>query len=96
MMGGYGQGTSYGYNMMSGGWLGGLLMLVFGLLVLAGIALLVIWAIRASHVHGATGGSAPAPGTVGHDQAVAIAKRRLASGEITKEEYVELMTALGG
>lgn len=96
MMGGYGPGSGYGYNMMNGGWFGGLLMLAFGVLVLAGIVLLVVWAVRASAGHGVAGGSAPAPGAAGHDEAVAIAKRRLASGEITKEQYEELMTALGG
>jgi len=97
MMGGYGQGSGYGYNMMNGGWFGGSLMLFFGLLILAGIVLLVIWAARASGSgHAATGGATPPPGAVGHNEAVAIAKRRLASGEITAEQYNELMTALGG
>ncbi|MDZ4063287.1 MAG: SHOCT domain-containing protein [Coriobacteriia bacterium] len=94
MMGGYGQWP--GYNMMNSGWFGGVLMLLFGALVLAGIVLLVIWAVKASGGHGAAGGFAPPPGAVGHDEAVAIAKRRFANGEITKEQYEELMTALGG
>lgn len=32
----------------------------------------------------------------GHDEAVAIAKRRLASGEITKDQFDEIMRALNG
>ena len=93
-----GRGYGYGYNMMGGyGWFGGLLMLLFGALVIAGIVLLIVWAVRASGGHGARRRDAPQPpGAAGHDEAVAIAKRRLASGEITKEQYDEIMRALGG
>lgn len=94
----YGRGLDYGYgNMMGGWWLGGVLMLVFGTLVVAGIVLLVIWAVRTAAGHG------PHPGTVHpttsvaeHDEAVAIARRRLASGEITTEQYNDLLRTLGG
>ena len=92
-----GRGFTYGYNMMGGGWLGGLLMFLFGALILAGIVLLIIWAVRGfGGGHAAAGGTNPPPGAVGHDEAVAIAKRRLASGEITKEQYEEIMRSLGG
>jgi putative membrane protein len=91
MMGGFG----YGYNnMMGGGWLGWLMMLLFGALVVAGIVVLIVWAVRQSSGHTAAGGAQP-PKAVGHDEAVAIAKKRLASGEITKEQYQELMRVLG-
>lgn len=36
-----------------------------------------------------------APPAVGHDEAVAIARRRFASGEISKEQFDEIMKALG-
>ena len=96
---GYGLGHTAG-----GGWFGGLFMLFFGALVLVGIVLLVIWAVRAAGGHGPghaqgqgqAGMTAPPSGAAGHDEAVAIAKRRLASGEITKEQYDEIMGALGG
>lgn len=91
-----GRGYSYGYDMMGGGWLGGLLMLVFGALVVAGIVLLILWAVKASSSHGSSGGSVPPAGPVGHDEAVAVARRRLASGEITAEEYEQILRALGG
>lgn len=93
MMGGFGYG--YGNNMMGGGWLGGLLMLLFGALVVAGIVVLIVWAVRQSSGHTTTGVAQP-PKAVGHDEAVAIAKKRLASGEITKEQYDEIMRTLGG
>ncbi|MDA3936287.1 MAG: hypothetical protein PF636_05410 [Actinomycetota bacterium] len=86
----------YGYNMMGGsGWLGGVLILVFGALLIAGIVLLILWAVRASSGHGTTGGVPPAVGVAGHDEAVATAKRRLASGDITTDEFNEIMRALG-
>ena len=91
-----GRGYGYGYDMMGGyGWFGGLLMFFFGALVITGIVLLIIWAVRASTHHPSAGGGAVPPGAVGHDEAVAIAKRRCASGEITTQEYDEIMRALG-
>jgi len=98
MMGYYGRGYGYGYgNMMDGTWFGGLLFLFFLALVLVGIVLLVIWAVRAAGGgHTVNGGATPPSGAVGHDEAVAIAKRRLAGGEITKEQYDEIMRTLGG
>jgi uncharacterized membrane protein len=92
-----GRGYGYGYDMMGGyGWFGALLMLFFGALVIAGIVLLVIWAVRAPASHPTSSAGTLPPGSVGHDEAVAIAKRRLASGEITKDQYDEIMRALGG
>ncbi|MDO8963968.1 MAG: SHOCT domain-containing protein [Coriobacteriia bacterium] len=97
MMYGRGFGHGYGPGMMGGGgWFGGILVLLFFALVALGIVLLVIWAVRASTRHGSPAGSVVLPGGAGHHEAVAIAKRRLASGEITKEQYDEIMTALGG
>lgn len=84
-----------GFNtMMNGGW-GGVLWLLFGALVIAGVVLLVLWAVRASKGHSAGTGPTP-PQAAGHDEAVALARRRLASGEITKEEFDQIMGVLGG
>lgn len=95
MMGGYGRG--YGYDMMGGGWFGGLLMLVFFALIVGGVVLLIVWAARLSGGgHGVPSGGMTSPGSAGHDEAVAIAKKRLASGEITSEQYEEIMRSLGG
>lgn len=96
MMGGYGRGFGGFNNMMGGGWYGGILVFVFGALVLIGIVLLVIWAVRALSDHGTGRGAAPPSGVAGHDEAVAIAKRRLASGEIDKAQYEEIVRTLGG
>lgn len=100
---GYGQGYAHGGygsgygTMMGGSGFGGLLMLLFGALVIVGIVLLVMWAVRASGQHG-NGNPAlatPQSGMVGHDEAMAIARRRLASGEITPEQYSEIARTLG-
>ena len=92
---GYGRGFGLGYDMMGAGWLGGLVMLFFGLLVLAGLVLLVVWAVRA--VGGGNASSHGGPGMPGdgRDEAIAIARRRLAAGEITAEQFDEIMRALG-
>ena len=87
------RGYGYGGPMMGGSFLGGLLALVFFALVIAGVVLLVILLVRASSGH-APGGAGRHPAAVGHDEAVAIAKRRLASGEITTEQYAEIMRTL--
>ncbi|MBI4278120.1 MAG: SHOCT domain-containing protein [Armatimonadetes bacterium] len=63
-----------------GGWFGGLGPLML-LLLIAGVALLVLGLTRRE--------ARP-------DQPLEILKRRLASGEITKEQYEDLKHALGG
>lgn len=97
MMRGYG---NYGYGLGNsmvggGGWFGLILMLVFGALIIVGIVLLVMWAMRSRSGHDQTTGAATPPaGAAGHDEAVAIAKRRLASGEIDHEQYDAIMRSL--
>lgn len=90
-----GRGYDYGYGM-DGGWFGGIFMLLFGAIVVVGIVLLVIWATRANSGHHMVGSPPVHPAQAGHHEAVAIAKRRLASGEITKDQYDEIMRTLGG
>ncbi len=84
------RGFGYGYGAG-----GGLFMLFFGVLVFVAIVLLVIWAVRSASGHHTAGGMAAPSQPAGHDEAIAIAKRRLASGEITAEQYGEIMRALG-
>lgn len=106
---GYGPG-GYGGMMYGGGWIVGLMMLVFGILFIALVVVLILWAIRASHgsQSSQSSGAAVPPvnpdssarqvgsaSAAGHDEAVAIAKKRLANGEITAEQYAEIMRHLG-
>jgi putative membrane protein len=95
MMYGYGRGAGYGGYGMMGGY-GGWLALFFGLLVLVGVVLLVIWAVRTmsgpGHDHVVVPPTAPTPPT---DDACSIAKLRYAKGEITKDQYEEICKTLG-
>jgi len=88
-----GRGYNYGYGM-NGGWLA--IFMLLGAVIVVGIVLLVIWAVRSSSGHRTAGPPPAHPGEAGHHEAIAIAKRRLASGEITKEQYDEIMRTLGG
>ena len=85
----YGQGYGYGgYGNMMGG-LGGWLFGLFGLVILAGIVLLVVWAVRSM------GGSGHHHPVSPHgEDACAIAKLRYAKGEITKDQYDEICKTL--
>ncbi len=86
----YGYGRGYGYSMMDGfgGWMG-IVMLLFWLLVIAGIVVLIIWAVKVL-------GGSRGPGRVGgRDQACEFARMRYAKGEITKEQYEEICQTLG-
>jgi len=80
--------------MIGGGmmWFG-LLMMLFGLLVFAGIILLAVWAIARfagseRQRSSATSGSPEDP--------LAILQRRYARGEITREEYERIRADLKG
>jgi putative membrane protein len=76
--------------MMYHGWgsgLGGFAAMGFGflfwLLIIGGIVALVIWAVRTS--------SGRSHGTAGHEpDALEIARRRYARGEISKEQFEQL------
>ena len=77
-----GGNVGYGMSFWSIG-----LILIFGLLFLAGVVLLIVWAARHS--------SGPSAGQVQEaDAALETARRRLASGEISKEQYEEILQTL--
>lgn len=88
-------GPGYGYMMGGYGWIGTLLMFAFGALVIAGIVVLVVWAVRSVGDHSERGEGSRHAATDTPDAAIAIARRRLASGEITGEQYDEIMRTLG-
>jgi uncharacterized membrane protein len=92
-------GPRYGFysgsGMMNGGGIGLIVMLLFWAIFVAAVVLLVVWAVRmTSHHHtGPAAGSPPAG--MGHDEAVAMVRRRFAAGEITKDQFDEMMKTLG-
>jgi putative membrane protein len=88
---GYGHG--YGYGGMGGGGFAGLFIFLFVALGVTAIALLIIWAVRVSRGHHAIQPSTATGDS--HNEAVAVAKLRLAKGEITPEQYQEIMRVLG-
>lgn len=85
MMYGYGPGGTTVYGMWP--WI-----LLFALIVLIIVIGVVVAVVRASRNPGA--GTPGQPGVPGHDEAEQIAKRRLASGEITKEQYDEIIKTI--
>lgn len=93
MMGG--QRLMDGYGLRFGG-LG--IIAVVGFFILAAVvAALIIWAIARKSSHAAT--AAPAiPTTVAptEDTALAIARDRLARGEIDADQYTAIASALNG
>jgi putative membrane protein len=91
MMYGYGYGPMMGYG--GAGWFGILLMFLFGVAIIVGLVMLVVWASRRNEMH--HGEQPPiTPAQARHDQAVAIARERLARGEINTEQYAEIIAAL--
>jgi uncharacterized membrane protein len=74
----------------------GVIQLVFWLVVAAGVAVLIVWAITSSNRH--TLPATPTPGAVAppRETPLDILARRFASGEITAEEYERGRDLLGG
>lgn len=62
--------------------------ILFWLVVVAGVAALVLWIVRSSSQRG-TGSSPQGP------DAIEIARRRYASGDISKEQFERLRDDLG-
>lgn len=77
----------YGYGM--GSWIGMGFMMFFGLLVLIGIVLLIVWIARSAGGMGGMGGMHMGQHD-GRARACDIARERYARGEITKEQYDEI------
>jgi len=81
-------------DMMGGGMLWfGLLMMLFGLLVLVGVILLGVWAIArfagSERLRPSSTSSSP-------EDPLTILQRRYARGEITRDEYERIRSDLKG
>jgi uncharacterized membrane protein len=84
---------------MGGPGFGGFLGPLFGLLFLVGVAILIVMIVRAMR-HGGMGHSGMGHGGMHHymggpEDPASIVKRRLANGEITPEQYDQIMSKLG-
>lgn len=82
-------GHMYDGEHMDGDWVW-VVMVPFMMLVLVATVLLVVWLARGWH------GSPPAGTGSGPESAIEILDRRLASGEITPDEYRERREILRG
>ncbi len=77
----------YGW-MGAYGWIGMIISLVFTIIVLGGLVWLVVWAVRRSGTGGFTGNS---PASLSPKE---IAQQRYARGEITREQYQQIIEDL--
>ena len=79
--------------MGGGGMMGfggfGLIGLLFNLLIIIGVVLLVVWAVR-RFTSGTTNGSQ----SLGNQSPREILQARYARGEITREQYQQILTDL--
>ena len=80
---------NFGYGGM--GWIGMILGLVITIAVIIGLVLLVVWAVRRMSGNNAHTGSQNLTGQSARD----IAQARYAKGEITREEYQQILSDLG-
>lgn len=72
------------------GWIGMILGLLFWLLIFGGLVVLVVWAVRRSNSGHMPSGGAALPAQSAKD----IAQLRYARGEITREQYQQLVEDL--
>ena len=88
--GGYG-GWGMGPGMMGGygmGWFGGILMIVFWVLIIVGLVFLIKWLIQSTGRDRTIGS--------GGNRSLEILKERYAKGEIDKEEFESKKKDLSG
>jgi len=86
MMFGYGNWSSLG----SWGWMGGIFMMLFWILIVFGFIYFFIWLARGNGEMGCCGGHGHEhKDEIGKNSALAILKERYAKGEIDKKEFDE-------
>jgi putative membrane protein len=87
MMGG---GMMHGYGFGGMGLFGGWIGLIFNLAILIGIVLLVVWAVK-RFTNGSTSGNQ----LPGNQSPREILQARYARGEITRDQYQQILQDLG-
>lgn len=80
---------NYGYGGM--GWIGMILGLIITIGVVVGLIILVVWIVRRTNGNTSQGGS----NIVTSQSARDIAQARYAKGEITRDEYQQILSDLG-
>ena len=83
MMGGF-------YNYGGFGWIGMILGLVITVIVIVGLVLLVVWAVRRMSRNGGMSATQTPVGQSAKD----IAQARYAKGEISREDYQQILSDL--
>lgn len=81
----------HGWGMYGWGWLGMIISLLVGLAILVGIIWLIVWLVRRST------GSQPgyySANPSSHSTAKEILQQRYARGELTREQYQEMLSDL--
>lgn len=87
MMGG---GMMHGYGFGGMGLFGGWIGLIFNLAILVGIVILVVWAVK-RFTNGSTSGNQ----FPGNQNPREILQARYARGEITRDQYQQILQDLG-
>jgi putative membrane protein len=87
MMGGGGMMNGFGFGGM--GLFGGLIGLIFNLAIIIGIVILIVWAVKRF-----TSGSVSGNQTSGNQSPRDILQARYARGEITRDQYQQILQDL--
>jgi len=82
----------HGWWYGSYGWLGMIIGTVVMLAVLVGLVLLVVWAVR--HVSRNSAGSYYMPASQNQPSAKEVLQIRYARGEITREQYQQMLSEI--
>ena len=80
---------NFGYGGM--GWFGMILGAIISIALLIGLVLLIVWAVRRMSANSSQPSLQITPGQGGRD----IAQARYAKGEISREEYQQILSDLG-
>jgi len=80
---------NFGYGGM--GWIGMILGTIISIALLIGLVILIVWAVRRMSANS----SQPGPQITSGQGARDIAQARYAKGEISREEYQQILSDLG-
>jgi putative membrane protein len=91
MKSGKGRNNMMGYYGFGGmGWIGMIVGLIFSVALIVGLVVLVVWGVRRMGGNSAQPGGQITPSQSARD----IAQARYAKGEITRDEYQQILSDL--